>query len=331
MSLVTAAREGDFEKVVHILTTNPDCIDMADIYGETALHESIYNGHDEISIYLLKHGASPILCRNDGDSPLHISANRGRYHVAKTLLEYESVRNTINKKGCLGNTALHGACKKTKVDLVYLLVKNGSNVNYVNKRGQRPIDYTRDVRVQRILRGQKWYDDLDGDAIVDRLKKGQERIIESPNTNKNKKKRRRRGGKNRNKNRIVKQENENNIEMKQQSGIGNSKDKKKHIPKKKLKGDNNVSNKELDMELKTWLDYNDCVSVETQQRYQMIYFDRKLKLKWIHYMRSIRKLELKIMEFNRKMCHFADGLYLEYSQPQYDGNHYIPHQLNEYD
>ena len=349
MTLVRAARDGDFAKVAEIVEQHPDYVDAADLFGETPLLESIYNGHVEIALFLLEHGANPCLCRGDGTSPLHIAANKGRYHIAMTLLKNEKVRNQINKKDSLGNTPLHAACKKTQVDLVQLLVDNGANVNYINKRGQRPINYTRDVRLYRILRGQKWYDDLEGDAIIARLKNGDDlqtssNSPNSPNKN-NKKKRRRRGGRNRNKNKNNvnidnnnnNNHNDNNDKEEEKQEIVTKESKKKRKRKKLGKGgkndddENNVSNKELDNDLRTWLEFNDCVSVETLQKYQMVYFDKKLKMKWINYMRSIRKHNLNINDYNRKMCLYADGLLIEYSQPQYDVNHYTPQQLNEYD
>eukprot|EP01083_Nonionella_stella_P089986 251363_1 len=327
--LVRAARDGNFAQIVEIVEANPECVDHADIFGETALHESIYHGHDEIAMYLLDCGASPCLCRKDSSSPLHIAANKGRYHVAKALLKNESVRNTINKKDSLGNTALHAACKKTQVDLVQLLVDHGANTNYVNRRGQKPIDYTRDVRLFRILRGNKWYDDLNGDAIVDRLKKGEARVVTAPNSSKkNKKKRRRRGGKNRNKNKKHNKEDATKGNEEQKEQVVMSKKKKR---KQKWMKEDNVSNKALDVDLKTWLEFNDSLPGDKLQKYQLIYFDRKLKLKWLHEMQSLRKQNLQVIEYNRQMCSFADGLYLEYSQPQYDCNHYIPEIWDEQD
>merc|ERR1712048_386007 len=106
-TLREASRDGDFTKVVEILETNPECVNAADLFGETALHESIYNGHTEIAMHLLEHGADPLFCRSDGNSPLHIAANKGQYYVAQKLLKNQSVRNRINKKNSLGNTALH--------------------------------------------------------------------------------------------------------------------------------------------------------------------------------------------------------------------------------
>jgi ankyrin repeat protein len=89
-------------------------------YLDSALYQSTFHGHYEITKLLLEAGANPNI--NNG-SPLIFAARYGYLNIVKLLLEYKA--DVHAKK----NDALCWGATKGYLDIVKLLIEHGADVN----------------------------------------------------------------------------------------------------------------------------------------------------------------------------------------------------------
>ena len=72
----------------------------------------------------------------EGDTCLHLAAIRGDKRAVVLLLE---LGLPINKKGDMGNTALHYAVAHKHPEIAELLIEHGASKDVVNEFGKRPL------------------------------------------------------------------------------------------------------------------------------------------------------------------------------------------------
>lgn len=101
-------------------------------YGETALHRA---GSTEVAELFLDKGIAIDVKDNDGGTPLHAMADRGKYYVetAEFLISQGADVNAKDKKG---KTPLHVA---SDVESAQLLVSKGADVNARDNEGKTPL------------------------------------------------------------------------------------------------------------------------------------------------------------------------------------------------
>ncbi|KAL3078905.1 hypothetical protein niasHS_014687 [Heterodera schachtii] len=85
-----------------------------------------------------------------GSTALHWAAYAGHTPILKHLLSVPNV--TILAQNKLGDSPLHAASAKGRLDCVHLLVEAGANAHVRNRRGQRPVDVTGDPQVGALLK-----------------------------------------------------------------------------------------------------------------------------------------------------------------------------------
>src|SRR5436190_6921509 len=78
-----------------------DDINRYDANGQTPLIEAVSARPPDMNEinYLLKQGAIPNFCDNNGNSPLHIAVIRGHREVAELLLKYDANPDLLNVDG----------------------------------------------------------------------------------------------------------------------------------------------------------------------------------------------------------------------------------------
>lgn len=103
------------EAVEQALQENPDCINLGNEYGDTALHMAVHQGKMNAVELLLKSGAD------------------------------------VNARGDHEETPLQVALKDDRAELVRLLLKNGADPNNLNVFGNRPLSYVRDSETFDLL------------------------------------------------------------------------------------------------------------------------------------------------------------------------------------
>src|SRR6516162_2663895 len=100
MDIVTAAEDGDLEKVKEILRTNPK---LACEPGEGPIHWAAKFNHIDIIEELIKHGADPNARDAEGRTPLHYAAAADALDAAKFLIKNHA---DLNPEDELGYTPL---------------------------------------------------------------------------------------------------------------------------------------------------------------------------------------------------------------------------------
>nr|WP_064591185.1 ankyrin repeat domain-containing protein [Orientia tsutsugamushi] len=137
-ALHEAAKRGDIQTVKSILRekNDVDYINSSDdIHHNTALHYAIRAGNLEVASILLTHGANPNAQDIYGHTPLHSACSRDVQFI-KLLLKHGADPNVQN---CNLDTSFHIAAHHCKVEIIkLLLLKNGANLNVVDRTGITP-------------------------------------------------------------------------------------------------------------------------------------------------------------------------------------------------
>jgi hypothetical protein len=154
----------------NLLSDRDPNLDQKNEHGESALFRAAQNGDIETVKWLIEHGASFKDPRNDGISPLHISAYNGHSKVIELLLDFgdecnkaepvdggtalymaaqnghfEAVKHLlahkakINKTVHSGTTALYIAIQNDHDEVINLLLRLGADVNKNSINGPNPI------------------------------------------------------------------------------------------------------------------------------------------------------------------------------------------------
>eukprot|EP01031_Cornospumella_fuschlensis_P034792 gene34792-42133_t len=112
-------------------------IDLRDrVQKRTALHYACQAGHAEAVALLLKHGADPGIKERNGDTALHMAAERGWSNILGLLLDKASSRqcglkiNARNKKG------QHALMLASSREVAQMLVNRGADVTVVDANGR---------------------------------------------------------------------------------------------------------------------------------------------------------------------------------------------------
>merc|ERR1711981_1269193 len=100
MSLLLEVTEKNEQGAIQILSKNPEEVNQSDSNGNTALH---------------------------------IAAEKGYYQITKTLIKYGAKLNAQNK--CPGWTAVHFAAYEGHVEILQLLLESGANPDLKDWQG----------------------------------------------------------------------------------------------------------------------------------------------------------------------------------------------------
>lgn len=149
--LNVAVRSLDIEMFKEVLKSQPFA-NATDSAGMTALHHACALGAVEMTEALIKLGADPKICSNDGRNALHHAVNiaalcfhpqpqeAGLTICPLTIpLLLASAGLDINAVDAAGETALHIAARNGLVGVVATLLQAGANPNCLNKNGETPL------------------------------------------------------------------------------------------------------------------------------------------------------------------------------------------------
>ncbi|MHB0999609.1 MAG: ankyrin repeat domain-containing protein [Armatimonadota bacterium] len=119
-----------------ILLNHGAKINIADETGWTALH---YSDDDKQNVeYLIRKGADISAKTDDGDTPLHVAAERSENGKAAVLLIHKA---DVNARDSDGNTPLHLALANGNEAGADLLKSHGANIQAKNNKGEIPHAY----------------------------------------------------------------------------------------------------------------------------------------------------------------------------------------------
>ena len=114
-------------------------VDMRGANGWTALMRAAHDGNVAIGRILVERGAGVTETNDEGDSPLHIAADKERVDFARWLLALPGM--DVNQKGSSGGeTAIMKAVKTRNMNMVRLLAEEGgADVNVQNDRAENAL------------------------------------------------------------------------------------------------------------------------------------------------------------------------------------------------
>lgn len=112
------------------------------------LHYAASSGNLEVVEYLIRSGAKRDVSSGMGQQPVHCAAQQGQARVIKYLLEFGADIQAQNVDGC---SPLHMAAQNGQAEMVQLLLDLGALINAEDKGRRRPVDYTYDDEVKKIL------------------------------------------------------------------------------------------------------------------------------------------------------------------------------------
>ncbi|KAF8763623.1 Serine/threonine-protein phosphatase 6 like protein [Argiope bruennichi] len=146
----------DMYKMFQNINFNVDINDKKHDHGLTELHYAVNEGSLIKVQNLLKTGCNLMATSNKGNTALHIAALKGNPDIIELLLKYMIENNNLKfsdfinaKTSGHGNTALHVA---PNIKTALCLMKYGAIFNIKNKKGETPLDVTKDEDIRRILR-----------------------------------------------------------------------------------------------------------------------------------------------------------------------------------
>jgi len=140
--LHAAAKEGHKEIVEYLVEKCPNCVNITNRFGYTALSIAAHDGNLELLEILVEDGHANI--ENDttiGTTPLQVAAMKGHNKVVKYLVQ--KCPNCVNIKNKFGCTALYFAARNGNLELLKFLVEKGhaniENVKTKHINGTTPL------------------------------------------------------------------------------------------------------------------------------------------------------------------------------------------------
>jgi ankyrin repeat protein len=141
-------------------------------YHSTPLHAASYKGHNDVVLALIncdRDDLKRLDKKVDNKTPLHAAFSGGQLETMKLLLDKGA---DVNAKGASGNTLLHCASLRGRLDEVKLLLKGAyrADLNAKNKNGWTPLHRAAlrgQVKVAEYLLNFKDEDDNNPEVLVD--------------------------------------------------------------------------------------------------------------------------------------------------------------------
>ena len=141
LDLQWAAKEGDRDKVVEILSTKMFYINnhiLNPLHHWTPLIEASNHGHRDIVQLLMECGAHLNTPDESGLSPLHHAALKGHRNIVQLLVENGAHLNAPDGSGLC---PLHHAASKGHRYIVQHLFENGAHLNAPDGKGLSPLHH----------------------------------------------------------------------------------------------------------------------------------------------------------------------------------------------
>jgi ankyrin repeat protein len=139
---LTAAEEGNLEKLKEMIEKHPNFLHVRDQDNYTPLHRAAYNNHVDVCRYLLSIGANPEAKTEDGWTVLHCAACWANFEIVGVLLSH-SVDVNARSNGSL--TPLHLAINSSEdqtkqlTTVKYLLQAPGVDMGAITNAGDTPL------------------------------------------------------------------------------------------------------------------------------------------------------------------------------------------------
>ena len=136
--LHTAVKNGDTELTLSLIKQGAS-VTQKERFGYPPLHIAVRRGHTELALSLIEHGASVNQEGGNGRYiclPLHIAVRHGHTELALSLIEQGA---SVNQEDRLGNLPLHIAAKDDHTEVAVSLIEHGASVNRKDSFGDLPL------------------------------------------------------------------------------------------------------------------------------------------------------------------------------------------------
>lgn len=140
--LQNAARDGNLATVKELLSRDPKGVNTVDSDGRSPLLWAVSMGHKDIVEYILQNHKPADIDQTDesGWTVVHIASSTGNVDMLNLILP---LGPDVNEKANAGQTPLHLAVGKTRIDAVRILLDNGAKPSVRVKDGQGQIPLIR--------------------------------------------------------------------------------------------------------------------------------------------------------------------------------------------
>jgi ankyrin repeat protein len=122
--IITAAKNGDFDRVADLLYQDPVLAKASNMFGAQPVHAAHFGGHRRVVELLLSHGLS---------MDLFLAAELGLLDRVEVAVRAEP--QIVHAFGTRGSQALHGACYWGQVAVAEFLLRHGADPNAATRDG----------------------------------------------------------------------------------------------------------------------------------------------------------------------------------------------------
>ncbi|XP_041378911.1 uncharacterized protein LOC121391294 isoform X2 [Gigantopelta aegis] len=134
-NVIEAAKNGTIEELENIIAQDPECINLADGIGRSALTYAVHFDQDEALNVLLESNADVNMRAHDGSTALHRACHDGNHVALSLLLDYGgdfSVQDTNDR------APIHWAVTTPSHECLTLLLERLANVGVRDQDGLTP-------------------------------------------------------------------------------------------------------------------------------------------------------------------------------------------------
>ncbi|KAK7933262.1 hypothetical protein WMY93_004158 [Mugilogobius chulae] len=147
--LYISAKQGDLQKVIHLLVDGKDPNFVDGQSKRTSLHAAAAFGHQEICHMLVQAGANLEMFDEDQRTPLMVACENNHLDTVKYLIRAGA---SISHKDIMGFTCLHLAAKLGLLDMIQYLISRASKyINCQDDGGWTPITWAIEYKHKEIV------------------------------------------------------------------------------------------------------------------------------------------------------------------------------------
>jgi len=136
-----AACKNQPETIKYIINNNKKInINQVNKSGRSLLFIACVHNFD-LAVWSIEKGANTGLVDDNGNSPLSTALDFENYKLAAFIQ-----KKSINKEDYDGSTSLMEACKDKNIEYISSLIREGADMNHINRKGVSALDVLKDQR-----------------------------------------------------------------------------------------------------------------------------------------------------------------------------------------
>ncbi|MCK5563622.1 MAG: ankyrin repeat domain-containing protein [Planctomycetes bacterium] len=146
----SAVLRGWVDVVSYFLDNGADTnVTIPHLQNSTPLHGAVQGGDLEMVKVLLDHGVDIEVRDKTGKTPIYEAVQKGNVEMLNLLIERKADLNVVTNKG--GNSVMHIAVQRRKIESVKVLLKAGVAYDIPNKSGRTALKMAKSLRDQELV------------------------------------------------------------------------------------------------------------------------------------------------------------------------------------